>query len=88
MIEESFQPGETESGISGCRGGAAAHAASNSDTDSKLVSLLLFMGKYKAAKPKSTAPPQMKAGVPCIVFLVLGMLLTMILLYEVIKNAS
>ena len=30
----------------------------------------------------------MKAGVPCIVFLVLGMLLTMILLYEVIKNAS
>jgi hypothetical protein len=46
------------------------------------------MGKYKAAKPKSTAPPQMKAGVPCIVFLALGMLLTMILLYEVIKNAS
>jgi hypothetical protein len=46
------------------------------------------MGKYKAAKPKSTAPPQMKAGVPCIVFLGLGMLLTMFLLYEVMKNAS
>jgi hypothetical protein len=46
------------------------------------------MGKYKAAKPKSTAPPQMKAGVPCIVFLVLGMILTMVLLYAVMKYAS
>jgi len=46
------------------------------------------MGKYKPARPKSNAPPQMKAGVPCIVFLVLAMLLTMILLYEVMKNAS
>jgi hypothetical protein len=46
------------------------------------------MGKYKAAKPKSKAPPQMKPGVPCIVFLVLGMILTMVLLYEVMKNAS
>ncbi|MGA2716838.1 MAG: hypothetical protein ABSG41_27430 [Bryobacteraceae bacterium] len=46
------------------------------------------MGKYKAARPKSDAPPQMKAGVPCIVFLVLGMILTMFLLYEVMKNAS
>jgi hypothetical protein len=46
------------------------------------------MGKYKAAKPKSTAPPQMKPGVPCIVFLVLGMILTMVLLYAVMKYAS
>jgi hypothetical protein len=46
------------------------------------------MGKYKAARAKSTAPPQMKPGVPCIVFLVLGMILTMVLLYEVMKNAS
>jgi hypothetical protein len=48
------------------------------------------MGKYKPAKPKSgaPAPPQMKAGLPCIVFLVLGMILVMILLYEVMKNAS
>jgi hypothetical protein len=30
----------------------------------------------------------MKAGLPCIVFLVLGMILVMILLYEVMKNAS
>jgi len=46
------------------------------------------MGKYKASRPKSTAPPQMKAGVPCIVFLILGMILIMILMYEVMKNAS
>jgi hypothetical protein len=46
------------------------------------------MGKYKASKPKTAAAPQMKAGVPCIVFLVLGMILTMVLLYEVMKNAS
>jgi hypothetical protein len=47
------------------------------------------MGKFKAVRPKSTeATPQMKAGLPCIVFLVLGMILTMVLLYEVMKNAS
>lgn len=46
------------------------------------------MGKYKASRPKSTAPPQMKAGVPCIVILVLGMVLIMVLMYEVMKNAS
>jgi hypothetical protein len=46
------------------------------------------MGKYKAAKPKSTAPPQMKPGVPCIVFLVLGIILVMIFMYEAMKNAS
>jgi hypothetical protein len=46
------------------------------------------MAKYKAVKKKVDAPPQMKPGVPCIVFLLLGMLLTMFLLYEVMKNAS
>ena len=46
------------------------------------------MSKYKAFKPKSTAPPQMKPGVPCLVFLLMGMILTMFLLYEVMKNAS
>jgi hypothetical protein len=30
----------------------------------------------------------MRPGVPCLAFLVLGILLTMFLLYEVIKNAS
>ncbi|HWE50920.1 MAG TPA: hypothetical protein VG273_14090 [Bryobacteraceae bacterium] len=48
------------------------------------------MGKFKAVKPKSAtpAPPQMKAGVPCIVFLIVAMILTMVLLYEVMKNAA
>jgi hypothetical protein len=46
------------------------------------------MGKYKASKPKSTAPPQMKPGVPCIVFLILAIILIMIFMYEVMKNAS
>lgn len=46
------------------------------------------MGKYKPARSKKDTPPQMKAGVPCIVFLILGMILTMVLLYEVMKNAS
>jgi hypothetical protein len=48
------------------------------------------MGKYKPAKAKSStpAPPQMKAGVPCIVLIIVGMILTMVLLYEVMKNAA
>jgi hypothetical protein len=48
------------------------------------------MAKYKAVKKKSDTPtpPQMRPGVPCLVFLLLGILLTMFLLYEVMKNAS
>jgi hypothetical protein len=46
------------------------------------------MGKYKAARPKTNAPPQMRPGVPCLVFLVAGILLTMFFMYEVLKNAS
>jgi len=47
------------------------------------------MGKFKAVRPKKTdAPPPMKAGMPCIVILVLVMVATMFLLYEVMKNAS
>ena len=46
------------------------------------------MGKYKAKKAKSDAPPQMRPGVPCLVFLALGILFTMFFMYEVIKNAS
>ncbi len=49
-----------------------------------------LMAKYKAVKKKSDTPtpPQMRPGVPCLVFLLLGILLTMFLLYEVMKNAS
>ena len=47
------------------------------------------MAKYKAVKAKKTeTAPQMRAGVPCLVLLVMAILLTMFLLYEVMKNAS
>lgn len=50
------------------------------------------MAKFKPARQKSRSDeavtPKMKAGLPCIVFLVLAMILTMVLLYEVMKNAS
>jgi hypothetical protein len=46
------------------------------------------MGKFKAAKKKQDKAPQMKPGVPCLVFLVAGMILTMLLLYLVMKYAS
>jgi hypothetical protein len=47
------------------------------------------MAKFKAKRPKSNTPtPQMKAGLPCVALVVLAMLFTMFLLYEVMKNAS
>jgi len=47
------------------------------------------MAKFKAVRPKSTdATPQMKAGLPCIILIVLGMFLTAWLMYEVMKSAS
>jgi hypothetical protein len=45
------------------------------------------MAKLKPArgKSKSTAP---RGGIPCLIALVSGMLLVMLLLYLVLKNAS
>jgi hypothetical protein len=46
------------------------------------------MAKFKAVRPKPTdVPPQMKAGLPCIVLIVVGMFLTAWLMYEVMKSA-
>ena len=45
------------------------------------------MGKYKAYKKKVDAPPQMRPGVPCLVILVGGMILTIILMVMVMRNA-
>jgi hypothetical protein len=45
------------------------------------------MGKYKAAKKKVDAPPQMRPGVPCLVILIGGMILTIILMILVMRNA-
>jgi uncharacterized integral membrane protein len=45
------------------------------------------MGKYKAVKKKTDAPPQMRPGVPCLVILIGGMILTIILMILVMRNA-
>ncbi|HVW86796.1 MAG TPA: hypothetical protein VHB50_19055 [Bryobacteraceae bacterium] len=47
------------------------------------------MGKYKAARKKSDtpAPPQMKPGVPCLVILIGGMILTIIMMILVMRSA-
>jgi hypothetical protein len=47
-----------------------------------------FMGKYKAAKKKSDAPPQVRPGLPCLIILVAGMVGTIILMILVLRNAS
>jgi hypothetical protein len=46
------------------------------------------MGKFKAAKPKKAQTPPVAGGLPCVVLVVLGMILVMVLLYLVMKNAS
>lgn len=48
------------------------------------------MGKFKAAKKKSgePVPPQVRPGAPCLVILLVAIVGTMFLLYEVMKNAS
>jgi hypothetical protein len=44
------------------------------------------MGKYKAVKKKSDAPPQMKPGVPCLVILIGGMIVVMIVMILVMRQ--
>lgn len=46
------------------------------------------MSKYKAKKKKSDALPQVKPGVPCLVILVGGMIVTIIMLILVMRYAS
>jgi hypothetical protein len=43
------------------------------------------MSKYKAKKKPSDAPPQMKPGVPCLVILVGGMIVTIIVMILVMR---
>lgn len=45
------------------------------------------MGKYKVAKKKVDAPPQMRPGVPCLVILIGGMILTIVMMVLVMKYA-
>jgi uncharacterized integral membrane protein len=46
------------------------------------------MSKYKAKRKKSDAPPQVKPGVPCLIVLVGGMIVTIIVMILVMRNAS
>ena len=46
------------------------------------------MGKYKAAKKKSDAAPQIKPGLPCLVILIGGMILIVIVMILVMRSAS
>ena len=43
------------------------------------------MSKYKAKKKASDAPPRVKPGVPCLVILVGGMIVTIIIMILVMR---
>jgi hypothetical protein len=45
------------------------------------------MAKYKAVRKKTDAPPQVRPGVPCLVILIGGLILTCVLMYLVMKSA-
>jgi hypothetical protein len=44
------------------------------------------MGKFKAVRKKPDAQPVMKPGVPCLVVLIGGMILTMIVMILVMRQ--
>ena len=44
------------------------------------------MGKYKAFKKKTDAPPQVKQGVPCLIILGLIMILVFFVMYGALKS--
>jgi hypothetical protein len=46
-----------------------------------------LMGKYKAVRKKSDAPPQIKPGLPCLVILIGGMIVIVIVMILVVRNA-
>ncbi|MCU1263621.1 MAG: hypothetical protein JWO80_6506 [Bryobacterales bacterium] len=44
------------------------------------------MAKFKPKRPKPTATPQMRNGLPCVVLVILIVVAVMVLLYLVMKN--
>ena len=46
------------------------------------------MAKYKLAKPKSAATPQIRGGLPCVIIVCLLVVLICLLLFLVMKYAS
>jgi hypothetical protein len=45
------------------------------------------MGKYKAVKKKTDAPPQIKPGVPCLIILFGIILVIVVIMFLVIRSA-
>jgi hypothetical protein len=46
------------------------------------------MSKFKPAKPKGTATPQIKGGLPCVIIVILIVIFISILLFLVMKYAA
>ncbi|MDQ2899880.1 MAG: hypothetical protein M3Y07_08785 [Acidobacteriota bacterium] len=46
------------------------------------------MSKFKPVRPKAAKTPQIRAGLPCVVLVILAMIFIMALLFLVMKNAS
>lgn len=45
------------------------------------------MGKYKAFKKKTDAPPQVKPGVPCLVIVIGAMIFIVVVMILVMRSA-
>jgi len=45
------------------------------------------MGKYKAVRKKTDAPPQIKPGVPCIIILFGVIIVVLVIMFLVIRSA-
>ena len=45
------------------------------------------MGKYKAVKKMTDAPPQIKPGVPCIIILFGVIIVVLVIMFLVIRSA-
>jgi hypothetical protein len=45
------------------------------------------MGKYKAFKKKTDAPPQVKPGVPCLIIVVGAMIFIVVVMILVMRSA-
>jgi hypothetical protein len=46
------------------------------------------MGKFKPVRGKAKRAPAPQGGLPCVILVIVGMLLVMLFLYFVMKNAN
>ena len=49
---------------------------------------LKVMAKIKSARPKKAAAPPVRGGLPCVIFVIIAVILVMVFLYLVMRNAS